>query len=376
MYLNNYQFQIRKETFTLVLLFLFSAAIRIPVILITGDTSLENEWGILVNNLTSHGTLSFNFYNASLEDFLFPSIFMPPLYAYYLYFFSFFNLDDQHYIQLILSTQIILSSLSIVIFYKINKIFFSQRLSFYSSLLFSVIPIHLYACSQISSITLQTFFIISFLYLFFKFIEKNNFSSIIYLSISSGLLLLLRGEFIAIFLLTMFFSLFFFKISLKKIILIIVITLITVSPYLVRNIIVLEKVTITKSFGYNLWKGNNPNATVEGYAEINSGLKQKINLIPKNKYYGINFDNIFLDEAKKNITQDPKKYFNLFFKKFLSFLFIDLNSSDPNYYNPLHYLPILLLGITSLVGIVLSDKRSNKINYLIIVFFVTIIIFS
>ena len=64
------------------------------------------------------------------------------------------------------------------------------------------------------------------------------------------------------------------------------------------------------------------------------------------------------------------------FPPFISLLFIDVNSSNSNYYKPLHYVPVLILSITSLVGIILSDKKSNKLNYLILIFFVTIIIFS
>ena len=39
---------------------------------------------------------------------------------------------------------------------------------------------------------------------------------------------------------------------------------ITISPYLIRNYLNFQKITITKSIGYNLWKGNNIDATVEG----------------------------------------------------------------------------------------------------------------
>ena len=60
----------------------------------------------------------------------------------------------------------------------------------------------------------------------------------------------------------------------------------------------------------------------------------------------------------------------------MSFIFIDLNSSYPGYYNPIHYLPVLLLGITSLIGIGLSDKKSNELNYLILIFFAYVLIFS
>jgi len=57
MYLNNYQQLKNKETYLLIFLFLFSFFIRIPSIFIFGDTSLENEWKILVNNLTNYGKL-------------------------------------------------------------------------------------------------------------------------------------------------------------------------------------------------------------------------------------------------------------------------------------------------------------------------------
>ena len=223
---------------------------------------------------------------------------------------------------------------------------------------------------------MQIFFTILFFYFFFQLAEKKNLSSIISLSFIGGLLLLLRGEFIVILLLSLLFLLFFFRLSIKNIILILLITLITISPYLIRNIVVFEKIIITKSLGLNLWKGNNPKSTVEGYEEFDNELIKKINSIPKNKYYGINYDNVFLEQAKKNIKEDKKKYFTLFIKKFISFLFIDVNSSNPNYYNPLHYVPVLILSITSLIGIILSNKKSNKLNYLILIFFINIIIFS
>ena len=156
----------------------------------------------------------------------------------------------------------------------------------------------------------------------------------------------------------------------------ILIILITISPYLIRNIVVLDTVVLTKTFGYNLWKGNNPSSTVEGGVVYSEDLKGKISNISKDKFYGINFNKVFLDRATENIINDPIRYLTLFTKKFMSFLFIDIHSSRQDYYKPLHYLPVLLLAITSLIGIVLSDKKSNKLNYLILIYFVNIIIFS
>ena len=376
MYLNNYQYLKNKETVKLILLILFSLLIRIPVILIFGDSNLDNEWGVLVNNLIINQTLAFDYLDPELDKFLLPNVWMPPLYAYYLYFFSFFNLEQQQYIQLILSSQIFLSLLSVVIFYKINKLFFSQQISFFGSLLFSLFPLYLYACGQISSATLQVFLTLLFLYFIFQFLKKRNFISIFLLSFIGGLLILLRGEFVLILLISFLYLFFYFKITIKNISLMILIILITISPYLIRNIVVIDTITITKSLGYNLWKGNNPSSLVEGGVIIDENLKKEVNNIPKDKFYGINFNKVFLDRATDNIINDPIRYLTLFTKKIMSFLFIDINSSRQDYYKPLHYLPVLVLAITSLIGIILSDKKSNKLNYLILIYFVNIIIFS
>ena len=96
MYLYNSQNLKNKEIFILVLLISASIIVRIPIILFFGDETLQNEWRILVSNLSTHGTLAFDYHQNELNKYLLPNIWMPPLYAYFLYFFSFFNLEDQN----------------------------------------------------------------------------------------------------------------------------------------------------------------------------------------------------------------------------------------------------------------------------------------
>ena len=162
MFLNNYHYFENKETRILVFLILFSAIVRIPVIFLFGDIALENEWKIIVNNLIEHRKFSFR----NFDEFYLPNLYMPPLYAFYLYFFSFFKLNYPNYILLILFSQVLLSSISVAVFYKINKNFFSKKISLFGSMLLSLFPIYVYSCSQISSISLQTFLLIFFLYFF------------------------------------------------------------------------------------------------------------------------------------------------------------------------------------------------------------------
>ncbi len=377
MFLNSYHQIKSKEIYVLTFLVLFSIFIRVPVILIYGDSNLEHEWELLVNNLIEHGQLVYEIFDNGM---LLPNLWMPPLYAYYLYCFSFFGLEDQNYIRFILLSQVLLASISVAVFYKINKLFFSQKISFYNSVLFSIFPIYVYASSQISSISLQVFLIILFFYFFFQIIDKKNFSSIILFSFISGLLILLRGEFRIIFVVSIFYLFLFFKIPIKKIFLIFLITLVTTSPYLIRNFIIFGKITVVETSGYNLWKGNHPhalqNSRVEGSEMVSENLKKLNDSIPRDKFYRINRDKLFFDQAVKNIIKKPLEYLIFSLKKAISFQFINLDSMDPRYWNPLHYLPLLLLGVTSLIGLILSDKKSYKFNYLILIFFIIIIIFS
>ena len=157
MYIN--QYSKNRETSLLFLLFLISLAARIPVVLMYGDETLDHEWKHLVYNLIVNGQLVYE----TFDDFLLPNLWMPPLYAYYIYIFSFFGLEGQNFVLLVLFSQVLLASISVLVFYKINKLLFSRNICFYSSLLFSLFPLHLYACSQISSISLQIFFYIFFI---------------------------------------------------------------------------------------------------------------------------------------------------------------------------------------------------------------------
>ena len=183
MYLNNYQYLEKKETFKIILLFLVSVAIRIPVILFFGDTYLENEWGILHYNLTKHGTLALK----NFDGYLLPNLWMPPLYAYYIYFFSFFKLDHQNFITLILFSQVLLASISVIIFYKINKLFFSNKISLFNALLFSLFPLYAYSSGQISSASLHIFLAMFFYYYFFQIANKKKNLSIFFFSLITGL---------------------------------------------------------------------------------------------------------------------------------------------------------------------------------------------
>ena len=156
--------------------------------------------------------------------------------------------------------------------------------------------------------------------------------------------------------------------------------LLITSPYLVRNYVIFEKVTVLNSFGYNIWKGNHPIAVeksiVAGMETRSDEIQKKVDEIPKDLNYRFIFNEIFFQETIQNFQNNPLDHLLFIFKKAISFVLIDFNSLDKNYYNPWHFIPVLLVGLISVIGVILSDKKSHNLNFLILILIIYIGIYS
>ena len=361
-----------------------SFLVRVITVFIFGemDTNLYssnvNEWHILSDNLIKYKTYSFYVFDGQAI----PSVFMPPLYAFCIYFLKISNsFEIINLLYLLVFIQIILSTYSVYLFYQLNKNFFSNKVSLLSALIFSIIPLNIYACGQVSSITVQVTLSLFFLTFLIEIIKKGTSKNIILFSVFSGLLILTRGEFILIYALIIFFLFIYKKISLHNSFKILAITLIIISPYIARNYIQFNKIFLVKSLGYNLWKGNNQLSNVEGYSNLENdqflNLKISLENLQKDKMYELRRDKLFLTEGIKNLNNDLGKYSKLFFIKVFSFYFIDLSSKYQNYYNLFHIIPILIISSLSFFGL-FTFYKNNKFEKGIIGFYLlsNLIIFS
>ena len=359
----------------LFFLILISFLARLIAVLFYGDTRIDNEWGILLNNLYNYKTYAFY----EFENKLIPSSYMPPLYPFILLFLKIISFNKINILNLIFTFQILLSLISIYIFYKINEQFFSIKTSIINSFIFSFLPLNIYTVTQTSSITLQIFLSLLFLRYFFLTTTNTSNKNILIFSIICGLSLLTRGEFILILIPTLIYILIFKKINILNLIKILLISFIIVSPYLVRNYINFEKIHIANVTGYALWKGNNPSLKVEGFENFNKfeDIKSKLENIPYDNFYETKRDNIFFKAAMKNILEEPDVYLLLYIKKIFSFYFFDINSTYKNYYHFMHIIPIALISILSLPGLVifLRSKDFHQ-RYLMIYLVIYILIFS
>ena len=140
----------------------------------------------------------------------------------------------------------------------------------------------------------------------------------------------IRGEFF-IFVILSIIYLFLNDKNIKKVLLVSLLSVLVISPYLYRNFEIFGVITITKSSGYNLLKGNHPNTKVEGtpmflkVGEVVPEVKLELqNLSSKgpSQTYDLSQDKILLNQAIKFIKEDPKKYIILYFQKFFHSCFL------------------------------------------------------
>jgi hypothetical protein len=302
---------------------------------------------------------------------------MPPLYAYFLYLFSFLNLPEISTVRTVLFVQCILSGISGYALFRILNNFFGEKYSYLVTIAYILYPLNFYSPSQISSVTLQVFLFTLYLYFFINFLKNKNF---IFFGIISGFSMLIRGEFWLLFFFSIIFLLFKNKKVGKKIFLATLIGAIVISPYLVRNYLIFEKLILTKSSGYNLWRGNSYQFDVNGDSStliFNKELKNiENNLINKHQLhlYELYIDNYYYEKAKKNIFENLYLYFIHYIKKFISFSIFNYNSTYPNYFNPLIFIPEIIISTCAILGIIKNIFANKRFEILLLVIFFYLIL--
>ena len=113
--------KINYNSFFRIILIL--SAIKILFSIYLGDEAIDMEWGIINQNLVNFG--EFSYYE--IDSNRIPSIYMPPLYSYFLYSFSFLNLDQFFTTKLIIITQCLLSLISALVFFRLLRNYFDDE---------------------------------------------------------------------------------------------------------------------------------------------------------------------------------------------------------------------------------------------------------
>ena len=81
-------------------------------------------------------------------------------------------------------------------------------------------------------------------------------------------------------------------------------------------------------------------------------------------------------KQKNLLYRIHEKLLLFFLKDYSQFFFIDLESTQKNYYNVFHIAPNILIAVFSLVGLIICNKKNSKLNYLILLMLVLLMVYS
>ena len=173
-----------------------------------GDESLKDEWFLIIQNLSGENPSGKEMFATRVVDGEpVPNFFMPPAYPFFIYFLKLL-FGNQYLTEIVLIFQILISVISIFFLYKILIIFFSKKIAIFSTFIYAILPINIYASIIISSSSIQLSLLIFYFYFITRLTKDSKFWNLIIFSIITSILILLRGEFFAFHFLTIIFLIY------------------------------------------------------------------------------------------------------------------------------------------------------------------------
>ena len=106
---------------------------KILVVLFFHEKNLSNEWSILFDNFERLKIYSYY----TLEGQNIPSSYMPPLYLMFLYGSKLLSFELFNFIYVVYFLQVLLSTISVLLFFKFCNYFFDKSFSTFGALIYA-----------------------------------------------------------------------------------------------------------------------------------------------------------------------------------------------------------------------------------------------
>ena len=363
--------------------------LRILAAIFFGDKILDHEFDVLARNfvngfgysywsLLENGEITNKYAPEALLHL--PSAYMPILYPLLVTFFVYFFGYNSTSVFLILVFQSFLGAINCLMIGKIFEEKFNKK-SFPLLYLTVFFPLHIFMSTQISASTLYVFLISCVLLFYYRFLKFHDIKHSIFLGISLGLLTLSRADAILIIPAIIILLTFIHRnISFKYTIVFALSSLLIIAPMSLRNYNTFGFFyPLTISGGLNLWLGNNDDATgsrmnyVVPYKPIPKTIQDQIKSLNVDENYEVALDNIYKEEAKKFIINNPMKSVNLSIKKIIFFWvhIFDEKIKYPLMNNILYWGPWIILLPFFIFGFkdTIKDMKSHDLEIFLILYF-------
>lgn len=370
-------------------IFCIAFSLRIFAAIFFGDKILDHEFDVLARNfvngfgysywsLLENGELTNKYAPEALLHL--PSAYMPILYPLLVTLFVYVFGYNSASVFLLLAFQSFLGAINCLMIGKIFEEKFNKK-SFSLIYLTAFFPLHIFMSTQISASTVYVFLISCVLLFYHRLLKFRDIKHSIFLGISLGLLTLSRADAILIIPAIIILLTFIHRnISSKYTLVFALSSLLIIAPLSVRNYNTFGFFyPLTISGGLNLWLGNNDDATgsrmnyVVPYKPIPKTIQDQIQSLKVDKNYEVALDNIYKEEAKQFIINNPLKSVKLSIKKIIFFWvhIYDERVKYPLMNNILYWGPWIILLPFFMFGFrdIIKDFKSHDLEIFLILYF-------
>jgi hypothetical protein len=311
-----------------------------------------------------------------------------PIYSYYLALLRL--IDDKNFLNLLITSQIIISSIGVIYIMKISRLLFDDKnTEIITGIVFSLYPNTFFYAHMVAQETIFEFFFIISCFYFCKFTNNNKIKYLLFFLLFVTLALLTKSH-ISIIIILLLLSIVIVSQTIKRklqniLISILVIGIITF-PYGYYNY-VKNKIYVISSSGPGMYMSLSHNDNIYNFlVEISSleELKNKnsINLFPVQdksieKMNMKEKENFWKKDALQWIENNPKKFIKMKMYNFFHFIFPGVNI---NHYTFNKWLISFIISAPVYIGAYVAIYKCVRINIkkhlLILSCFIGMIIFS
>ena len=314
----------RTIGFRLVLLLILAAGVRLAALQVLGDAHVpwNYEHEVIADNLLTRGQYAYSFYNLAPTR---PTSFIPPVYPLFLALVRSYlgNIEGAYKY-----FQIVLSSLTVLSMYALSRelgVSYSQ--SMLASLIMAVYPPLAAYSVDSSTVTFETFFVITGLWLAFRAVKSDSALSTLGAGACIALAALTRSTWLVLVPIILVWSVWSLinrgKHFAKFAVCMVLAVVIVMTPWILHNYNAQGQFLLTSTNGgLNFWIGNNPQATGEYIfpTQIDRELVTRVADWPE-----VERDRFFYARGLEFAQTAPSVFFANFGKKLFYYLFFRPN---------------------------------------------------
>ncbi len=284
-----------------------------------------------------------------------PSAYMPPAYAYFLAgLFLLFGTQSTASFVVAQCVNVAVGSLTCLLIYRLGALWFTRKVGILAGWIAAAgYPTFVYMVVVPHSVTLYV--ALNCLLALILSSSKLDARRASLAGAVAGVLLLFRPETLLYYPVLMLMVLL--KMGIRRsafpIALFFLVLALVVTPWTVRNYLVLGHATpMTSLGGFNLWRGQNERATGAGRGPgsewVTPELQRRFDSLPPTHDFEFRKDDIYRDEAVAFIKQHPMRSLALVPRKLFFYWVLEIN--DPRTHRPEYWVPWALLAPFFLLG--------------------------